>query len=557
MAVSIIIGVLLYAGLHIGLWKLFEKANYKGWYSFVPVLDLIIWLRIIKKPWWWMLILIIPGINIVMFWVMLYNLAEAYGKESAIDRAFAMFLFPIALPMWGFDKHVKFLGMDTNRTRSSAEQWLDAIVFAVIAATIIRTFFIEAFQIPTSSMEKSLMVGDYLFVSKVSYGARSPMTPLTVPFTHSTFPFGDNIQSYVEWVTLPYFRLPGLGKVERGDIVVFNFPEGDTVATKYSNQTYYSIARTLGAQIAKADRMVAVRGLAGQDAAGVKYIKDNPDEFGKVVYRPLDKRDHYVKRCVGLPGDKLEIVNDTLIVNGERQAFPANAQLRYNIFSRSLNDLTKLGSTKEDFKYKNDNSGLPIPFSKLAEYKKLPTIDSLGGVVKQIPNTDRDVLPHDTSLAKWTIQNFGPIHIPKAGETVTLDAMNLAMYGRCIDVYENNDLQVKGGKIFINGQEATTYTFKQDYYWMMGDNRHGSLDSRFWGFVPHDHVVGKPVMVWLSMSPDARFPMNIRWDRLVSFVSRGGISRSYAIHLLLLIILGTVLNTLYKKGKMDFIKRKR
>lgn len=553
MIIKLTIILLFYAGLHYGLWKLFEKAKYKGWYSLVPIYDLIIWLKIIKKPWWWLLILIIPGVNIIMFMVMLYNLAEAFGKETAGERAFAMFLFPVALPMWGNDKHVKFLGMDTNRKRSSGEQWLDAIVFAVIAATIIRTFFIEAFQIPTSSMEKSLMVGDYLFVSKVSYGARSPMTPLTVPFTHSTMPLTSDVPSYLEWLTLPYFRLPGLGHVERGDVVVFNFPEGDTVATKFSDRTYYSIARQVGHDQVKFDSSLAKKDITELDKLGRDLIEANPETFGKVVYRPVDKRDHYVKRCVGLPGDKLQIINDTLIINGERQPFPAKAQLRYDVSFNSMNDLRNLGSTKEDFRYWREyKSGLPIPFSQMADYKKVATIN---GVYPQAPDY-RSLIPHDSTLANWSVQNFGPIHIPKEGETITLDKMNLAMYGRCISVYENNKLEVKDGKAIINGQPATTYTFKQDYYFMMGDNRHGSLDSRYWGFVPNDHIVGKPVMVWMSMDPDKKFPMNIRWNRLVSFVNDNGTSRSYGIHFLILLVLGIVGNNLYKRGTFNFLRRK-
>lgn len=533
MVIKLIIIALLYLGLHIGLWKLFEKAKYKGWYSFVPVYDLIIWLRLIKKPWWWMLILLIPGINIVMFWVMLYNLAEAYGKETAGERAFAIFLFPIALPMWGFDDKVRYLGPDTNRTRSTSEQWLDAIVFAVIAATIIRTFFIEAFTIPTSSMEKSLMVGDFLFVSKVSYGARSPMTPLTIPFTHSTMPGTSDVPSFVDWVTLPYFRLPGLGHVERGDVVVFNFPEGDTVATKQPNNTYYAYVRHMG-----------------RDA-----VKNDKQQFGKIVYKPIDKRDHYVKRCVGVPGDMLQIKNDTLIVNGKAEAFPKRSQLHYYVKNLSNAKARSLGSTSEDIRSWFQGGGLPIPFEDIEKYQKAAGADSMFEKVS-IPNGDIDVLPHDTALAKWSIQNFGPIHIPKEGETVELTPLNLAIYERCITAYEGNKLEKKDGKILINGQAATSYTFKQDYYWMMGDNRHGSLDSRYWGFVPNDHIVGTPVMVWMSFDPDRKFPTNIRTDRLISFVKNEGITRSYLLHMLGLLALILGIRELYNRGKLGFLKRK-
>lgn len=557
MVVNLIITLVLYVGLHIGLWKFFEKARYKGWQSLVPILDLWIWMKILKKPWWWILILLIPGVNVVMFWVILWNTAECYGKDTTLERLSLVLFFPIVFPMWGLDPKLKFLGPDTGRKKSTGEEWAEAIVFAVIAATIIRTFFIEAFQIPSSSMEKSLMVGDYLFVSKVSYGARSPMTPLTVPFTHSLMPFTSDVPSYIQSVTLPYFRLPGLGHVERGDVVVFNFPAGDTVATKMPNQTYYQICRDEGVKSYYSDTLkYKGKSPAYMDGVGHSVVWKSKQKFGKVVYKPIDKRDHYVKRCVGLPGDKLEVRNDTLIVNGEVQPFPTNAQLNYSVAAPSRNELRALGSTNEDILQKYDQAqGLPIPFSRLADYKKVVTFR--GKVNFPVDVYRRDIEPHDTSLAKWSMQNFGPIHIPKEGETVELTPLNFGMYERCIDVYENNDVVKKDGKIFINGQPATSYTFKQDYFWMMGDNRHGSADSRFWGFVPNDHIVGKPVLVWLSMDPDGRFPMNIRWNRLISLVNKDGTSRSYAIHFLILIGLLVGLNALYKNGKLDFIKRKK
>lgn len=555
MVVKLIIVALLYIGLHIGLWKFFEKARYKAWYSLVPILDLWIWMKILKKPWWWILILMIPGVNVVMFAVILWNTAECYGKDAVGERLACVFLFPVVLPMWGLDPKLRFLGPDTGRKKSTGEEWTEAIVFAVIAATIIRTFFIEAFQIPTSSMEKSLMVGDYLFVSKVSYGARSPMTPLTIPFTHSTMPLTSDVPSYVEWVTLPYFRLPGLGHVERGDVVVFNFPEGDTVSAKHSNETYYQLIRNEGIRAYYGDTLrYKGKGISFMDNIGRQTVAKNKQEYGKIMYKPVDKRDHYVKRCVGLPGDNIVIKNDTLIVNGQVQEFPPNAQLRYSVASRSNNSLRKLGSTNEDIiRIYNQGGGLPIPFSKLTEYAKVAKIN--GKVNYQPDDISRSVLPHDTALARWTVQNFGPLHIPKAGETIELTPINLALYSRCISPYEGNTLEIKDGKAIINGQPATSYTFKQDYYWMMGDNRHGSLDSRFWGFVPNDHVVGKPVMVWMSMDPDGRFPMNIRWNRLISFVTKDGTTRSYGLHFLILLALGIGLNTLYKRGKLDFLKR--
>lgn len=522
MVVKIIILATLYITLHVGLFKIFERARLKSWYALIPGVDIWAWLKMLEKPWWWIFLFFIPGVNIIMLAVLLYNTPECFGKDSQIDKWLAVLAFPVVIPQIGFDSKLRYLGPEQNKK----EGWLDAIVFAVVAATVIRTFFFEAFQIPTPSMEKSLMVGDFLFVSKISYGARSPMTPLAIPFTHNTMPRTLFTKSYSEWITLPYFRLPGLGNVERGDVVVFNFPASDTtVAEKdaIAMDTYYYDKRE----------------------KGFEYVKNK-----KLIVHPIDRRDHYVKRCVAVAGEEVKIINDSLYVNNQYQDFPTNAELNYYLGNFLSNTkAAKLGSTVSDLKNMS-YYGLAIPFSSKAKYNEAFKITS---VAKQ-PYGDKRMFPYDSTYGKWTIANFGPLKVPKKGETIELNKRNVTIYGQCINNYDMASLTEKGGKYFIDGVESKTYTFKQDHYFMMGDNRHGSLDSRYWGFVPMNHIVGKPVLVWFSIDPDKPFLQAIRWERLISVVGKDGISQSYLIHTLIVGLLLYGLNLLYKKGYLKLKK---
>jgi signal peptidase I len=379
-------------------------------------------------------------------------------------------------------------------------EWIDAIIFAVIAATFIRMFFIEAYTIPTSSMEKSMLIGDYLFVSKTSYGPKLPNTPLSFPFVHHTMPFSKTAKSYVEWIKNPYKRIAGFGKVKNNDVVVFNFPEGDTVALNVQNQSYYALVRAYG-------------------RARVWHEKET---FGEIVARPVDKRENYIKRCVGIPGDVIELKDGQLYVNGKEQTHFPGMQRDYIVTtdgaSLSKRTMEQVGIAEDDRHVISASQYMfPLTGSMVDKLKGIKSIKSVQPTETTAGNWDQNIFPYSDKYP-WNVDNYGPLEIPKKGQTVKLTIDNLPVYQRIIDLYEENDLKVKDGKIYINGKEADSYTFKMDYYWMMGDNRNNSADSRYWGFVPEDHVVGKAVFIWLSLDKDQPFYNKIRWSRLFSFV---------------------------------------
>ena len=373
-------------------------------------------------------------------------------------------------------------------------EWVDAIIFAVIAATFIRLFFIEAYTIPTSSMEKSMMVGDYLFVSKTAYGPKLPNTPVAFPFVHHTMPFTASTKSFSEIIHNPYKRLSGFGKVKNDDVVVFNFPEGDTVATNAQERSYYEMVRSYGRERVNTDKR----------------------SFGDIIYRPVDKRENYIKRCIAIAGDSMKIVDGQVFVNGKPQKNIPGMQFKYwvSISGNSLNStaMEKLDITPEDI----EGSGSRMLISLTADkFKKLDAMKFVTAKEKFVwPKDDHDInfFPSDSQYS-WNLDNFGPLWIPKKGVTVQLTTKNLPLYRRIIDVYEENDLKVKDGVIYINGVVASEYTFKMDYFWMMGDNRYNSADSRYWGFVPEDHIVGKASFVWLSLDKNKSFLAKIRWER--------------------------------------------
>jgi len=373
-------------------------------------------------------------------------------------------------------------------------EWIDAIIFAVIAATFIRLFFIEAYTIPTSSMEKSMMVGDYLFVSKVAYGPKLPNTPIAFPFVHHTMPFSTTLKSFSTIIQNPYRRLKGCGRVKNDDVVVFNFPEGDTVALSMQDRSYYDLVRTYGHERVWSDKRV----------------------FGNIIYRPVDKRENYIKRCIAIPGDSLRIKEGQVYVNGMPQKNIPGIQYIYIVTitgeSFSKDALEKLDISPNEIEASDSIYYLPLTESSLEKLKQFRFVKSIKRYVKPAEMIDPSIFPSDPKYP-WNLDNYGPIWIPKKGATINLTMENLPLYKRIIDVYEGNDLQIKDGQIYINGSPATTYTFKLDYYWMMGDNRYNSADSRFWGFVPEDHVVGKASFVWLSLDKNKNFPLNIRWNR--------------------------------------------
>ena len=408
--------------------------------------------------------------------------------------------------------------------------WVDALVFALVAVYFINLYFIQNFVIPSSSLEKSLLTGDYLLVSKISYGPRIPQTPLTMPLTQHTMPlFG--VKSYVDWPHWDYRRVKGLGHVKLNDIVVFNYPAGDTLvnAERYQAADFYSMCNQLGEQIyeqqnpqpvdlSQLNRQQQRDYLIGLYNLGKRYVEQNPNEYGDIITRPTDRRENYVKRCVGLPGQTLQIKNHAVYLDGKPNKEPDNVQYSYYI-ERNADIpeelMHELGISMEDLTSLNQFGYMPL--TKHA----YDVLKSRKDIVKSIRlNTDAPVgetYPL-TTYTGWTRDNYGPVWIPKRGATVKLTMDNIAIYERPIRTYEGNDLEVKNGKIFINGKLATSYTFKLDYYWMMGDNRHNSADSRYWGFVPEDHIVGKPIFIWYSSDPDRKGFKGIRWSRLFKMV---------------------------------------
>jgi len=391
---------------------------------------------------------------------------------------------------WAFWK--KKNPVDGKQTK--VVEWVDAIIFAVIAATFIRLFFIEAYTIPTSSMEKSMMVGDYLFVSKTAYGPKLPNTPVAFPFVHHTMPFTASTPSFSEIIHNPYKRLAGFGKIKNDDVVVFNFPEGDSVATNMQERSYYEMVRSYGRERVVSDKR----------------------SFGDIIYRPVDKRENYIKRCIAIPGDSLKIVNGQVFVNGKAEKEIPGIQYKYliNIQGNSLNSsaMEKLDITPEDIEGSGSRMVLSLTSEKYKVLDAMKFITSKERVTWPKEDRDPNIFPSNDQYT-WNLDNFGPLWIPKKGVTVQLTTKNLPLYKRIIGVYEENKLEVKNGEIYINGAVAREYTFKMDYFWMMGDNRYNSADSRYWGFVPEDHVVGKASFVWLSLDKNKTFLGKIRWNR--------------------------------------------
>ena len=418
-----------------------------------------------------------------------------------------------------------------NKTVRTVMSWVDAIVFALLAVYLVNIYFFQNYQIPTSSLEKSLLVGDFLFVSKMSYGPRAPMTPLTMPLTQHTMPV-TGTKSYIDWPQWDYKRVKGLGHVKHGDIVVFNYPTGDTVALNYQSTDIYALAYGEGLEHYKSilprldslPRREQYEVFRGIYAWGRNYITEHPNIFGDITVRPVDRRENYVKRCVGLPGDTLQIIDRTIYINGQAQAQPENVQFNYYVKTAGMPIpdamFDELGVSMDD-RVRLNVPGfaylLPLTDAMVAQLKantkliKSITLEPEMGV-------SRALYPQNL-VKQWDRNNYGPIWIPRRGATIELTWDNLPVYERCITAYEGNTLDVRDDGFYINGQRTDTYTFKMDYYWMMGDNRHNSADSRYWGFVPEDHIVGKPLFVWLSLDKDKGwFEGKIRWDRIFKWV---------------------------------------
>ena len=503
MNLYLILSFLFTIATFAGLWGIFTKAGEAGWKILVPFYNLYIWLKIVRKPLWWYIFLLIPFINVFVILLLVVEILKCFKKYSLLEQA-AGVLFPfIYLPYLAFSKEEKYHDPNTLQPfrKTAVREWVDAIIFAVIAASIIRIFFFEAYTIPTSSMEKSLLVGDYLFVSKVSFGPKVPNTPLSFPFVHHTLPLTESTKSYLEWVNLPYYRFPGFSSIKNMDVVVFNYPDGDTLSTKFqSGASYYLFVRRLG-----------------RDS-----VWNNKQYFGDIIARPVDKRENFIKRCIGIPGDSIQIIDRKVLINGKEENNPGKRQFKYLVHTDG-NPINPINLEKLDIteKFEADNNGnyeIVLSDAALEGIKQFSNVKSIEPLIVKKGLWDPDIFPFDSAY-RWNVDNFGPIWVPKAGVTVKINPSNIMLYKRIIGVFEGNKLLVQNGKIYINGKEADTYTFKMNYYWMMGDNRHNSADSRYWGFVPEDHVVGKASFVWLSLdSNKTLFDGKIRWSKLFHFV---------------------------------------
>ncbi|MBL0310681.1 MAG: signal peptidase I [Bacteroidetes bacterium] len=504
----------------LGLYGIFKKMGIPAWKALVPIYNLYVWIEALHRPKWWIIMLFIPGINLFYGAGLCIELVTCFGKFSFLDHALAILFNGYYFSYLGWCKDEKFIsytGVKTGQTppkRTALREWADAIVFAVVAATLIRIFVAEAYMIPTPSMEKTLLVGDFLFVSKFHYGARVPNTPLALPFVHHTIPVL-NIKSYVEWIKLKYSTLPGLQKVKRNDIVVFNFPAGDTVVLENQAPAYYDIVR-----------YTAASNHVGYDEAR-QMLWNDPNTH--IVARPVDKRENYIKRCVAIPGDRLEVKNGALFINNEPAYRPEQLYTPYTIMFQSGMGLSqeKINELQIEDVSNRFNSLPPGHFVVLMTKENAANLEAMkvtsglqpfyypaGALQSQV----EDIFPNDTSLYKWNVDNFGPVTLPSKGMTIQLNDSIYPQYDRAIRVYENNEVVRNNGKFFINGKEEASYTFKMNYYWMMGDNRHNSQDSRYWGFVPEDHIVGKAWFIWMSMNSQGSFFEKIRWSRLFSSI---------------------------------------
>lgn len=528
----------------LGTWKLYQAAGRKSWEAAIPVYNSIVLMKIISRPSWWTILLFIPIINLIMFPVVWVETLRTFGKKSTLDTILGIFTFGFYIY---FVNYTQPLQHNPNRSLTAENKTGDTInslLFAIIVATLVHTYVIQPFTIPTSSLEKSLLIGDFLFVSKVNYGPRVPMTTVALPMVHDSIPLTKS-KSYLNWPQLPYFRLPAIEKIKNNDIVVFNWPV-DTV----------------------------------------HYFFEPKGRPG--VIKPIDKKSNYVKRCVGIPGDNLSIKDGFVYINGKKLVLPERAKPQYEhtIYAAKgiSNELLKAsGSTefsrtyiikptsneqlealKPYITYANQNpdhsftiqtgfNGLPenviqstgifaqeqylaeananLTLKAADELRKNTAIDSVIRYVEK-KNIGATIFPHD---GKWTMDNYGPIVIPKAGATVQLNAENIGLYARIIGSYENNKLEIKDNQIKINGEVASSYTFTNDYYWMMGDNRHHSEDSRYWGFVPADHIVGKPVFIWLSWDTNGKGINKVRWDRVFTTVDGEGQPQSYLKYFLIIL----------------------
>lgn len=495
--------------MHIGLYGMFKKAGMDGWKAFIPLYNTwcIVQKTQVKKIWFFLQLIPVAGFFITI-WILI-KFVEHFGRFSVLAHAATVFIPFIYFPYLGFSKNERYAGISVvnNYKKSAVREWVDAAVFAIVAATIIRTFIFEAYTIPTPSMEKTLLVNDFLFVSKFSYGPRIPNTPIAMPFVHHTIPYF-NTKSYVEWIHIPYTRWFA-SPVKRNDVVVFNFPVNDTLINDEENfgskVTYYEAIR---------DRMMADH--ISEDEARTRIW----DTYGdNIIIRPVDKQENFIKRCVAIAGDTLQIKNYELYINGVKQPFPQYHEFKYLVTTTAPlqeDQLLEMGikdypddADKNEVRLMDNNVyEINMTDDERDQLKKLQTVKDIKLEPHAPANESYALFPYYQPNTNWSEDDFGPLWVPKKGATIQLTPDNLIRYKRCIQVYEANKFEERNGKYFVNDKEATSYTFKMNYYWMMGDNRHNSLDSRFWGFVPEDHIVGKASMIWFSWDKGPR------WSRI-------------------------------------------
>ena len=515
----------------IGTWKLYVAAGRKPWEAAVPVYNGVVLMKIINRPWWWVLLLFVPIVNLIMFPVTWVETIRSFGFNKPKDTLLVLVTCGLYIFYLNYTQKLSYIKDRDLKPKSSSGEWVSSILFAVVAATIVHTYFMQPFTIPSSSLEKTLLVGDYLFVSKFHYGARTPMTAVALPMVHDSLPLVKN-KSYFSKPQIPYFRIPGFQDIKRNDIVVFNWP---------------------------VDTLVDIR----------------PGFMKGSVQKPIDKKSNYVKRCVGIPGDSLEVRDGYVFINGKQNELPdrAKIQFAYKVISKNALVATQNGrytnfpSKVLHERYNITEIGLmdinqeeqlfthraTLTEAAAEQLKNYPGITSVERYL--FPNTFRDpeVFPYSSSTS-FNNSNFGPIYIPKAGVTVDITPESIPYYQRIIEVYEGSEIGIAnkisqaGTQVLLNGEPLSQYTFKMDYYWMMGDNRDNSQDARSWGYVPFNHVVGKPVFVWFSSDKYKSFPKNIRWERMFTTVGGSGEPVSYLKYFLMLVA-GWYIFSFFRKRK--------
>ena len=501
----------------LGTWKLYQKAGRNAWEAAVPVYNAIVLMKIINRPWWYTILLFIPIINLIMFPVVWVETLRSFGKNKTADTLLGVITLGFYIYYVNYTQDVKHIADRDLKTKSASGEWVSSILFAVVVATIVHTYFIQPFTIPTSSLERTLLVGDFLFVSKMHYGARTPMTAVSFPMVHDTIPVA-KVKSYTNKPQIPYFRFPAFQEIKRNDIVVFNWPVDTVPYFRYQ----------------------------GPDT----YIK------------PIDKKSNYVKRAVGIAGDSLEVKDGRVYINGQLNELPDRGKLQF-LYRFQTQDPVR------NIQFLRDRYGINEIFPATNDYRqfqafltddaleKLQNNPNVIDVLKRnedIGNYDPRVFPHSPQHP-WNSTHFGPIYIPKAGATVAITPESLPLYRRIIEVYEGSELGIEntitqaGTQILLNGSPLTSYTFLQDYYWMMGDNRNNSEDARNWGFVPHNHVVGKPVFIWMSWDSNQTGFNKIRWDRMFTTVGGAGEPVSYFRYFLFLLAAWFVFDFFRKRKK--------